>query len=723
MMATSVRDSDDNLMPHCRSEFIPRGEYTKRDQLMMDSYVEKNDKNYRFDGVKPPTEILQTYRPVERKMESWSRRMKTKITHYTRLHTDRTAYWLIVWASFITRLYHILIPATICWDETHFGKFASYYIKGTFYFDVHPPLGKMLLGLVGYLTGYDGQFAFEKPGVAYEGTRYEGMRIFCGSLGACVPPMVFLIMQDLGFGIETSCIAALLLLFDTGTLTLSRYILLDPILLFFVVASMFSYCRFTTYRRRPFSYYWWKWLTLTGVALACAMGVKWVGLFIISFIGISVVMDLWDMIGDLSMPVWNISQHFFARAACLIVLPIIIYISFFAVHFQSVKHSGPGDGFMSSAFQTSLIGNKLHDIENPHEVAFGSLLTIKSNRISGALLHSHIQTYPKEVGPAQQQVTTYSHKDHNNDWIIKPDDDSEYKNDVRYLRHGDLIRLQHSSTGRNLHSHKEAAPITTKHKQVTCYGNNGKGDINDVWRLVVAGSEQIPFDEPEEKRPKVKLITTKFRLVHKGQKCWLHNGNVQLPKWGFDQGEVTCKPGQDVEDTYWNIESIVDDRLPKQSVSVLKPSFWYNLMELHFAMINANNNLKPKVEENTSKPWHWPILYKGQHFSHFDEADQRIYLMGNPVVFYGNIIALFLFCLSSLISVILDRRGFKNPLFKGQKKKLVGIGGWIALCFVLHYIPFFLMGRVLYFHHYFPAHVFACILSAIVVDEAFFWTW
>lgn len=35
----------------------------------------------------------------------------------------------------------------------------------------------MLIGLSGYLTGYDGNFPFDKPGDKYENTSYIGMRV------------------------------------------------------------------------------------------------------------------------------------------------------------------------------------------------------------------------------------------------------------------------------------------------------------------------------------------------------------------------------------------------------------------------------------------------------------------------------------------------------------------------------------------------------------------
>ena len=38
-------------------------------------------------------------------------------------------------------------------------------------------------------------------------------------------------------------------------------------------------------------------------------------------------------------------------------------------------------------------------------------------------------------------------------------------------------------------------------------------------------------------------------------------------------------------------------------------------------------------------------------------------------------------------------------------------GLWLLVGWALHYLPFYLMGRVLYFHHYFPALMFSIMLA------------
>lgn len=110
----------------------------------------------------------------------------------------------------------------------------------------------------------------------------------------------------------------------------------------------------------------------------------------------------------------------------------------------------------------------------------------------------------------------------------------------------------------------------------------------------------------------------------------------------------------------------------------------------------------------TSRPWHWPINLRGQFFSGFD---YRIYLLGNPLIWWGNLVLLLLYLVFQAGVLVIDQRRGCNELHY-----LTGSCRWLVLGWLLHYVPFYAMGRVLYFHHYFPALMFSSMLSGVMVD-------
>lgn len=190
----------------------------------------------------------------------------------------------------------------------------------------------MLIALSGYLTGYDGTFPFEKPGDKFGDTNYAGMRIFCTFLGATIVPLAFLTVWDLTKSARASALAAMFILFDVGLLTLNRYILLDPILLCFMMSSTWGMARVGSLKDKAFTHAWWGWLVFTGISLACTIGVKFVGLFVVLLVGFFTIHELWRELGELSKPVVNVVKHLLARVLCLIILPIILYMTFFYIH-------------------------------------------------------------------------------------------------------------------------------------------------------------------------------------------------------------------------------------------------------------------------------------------------------------------------------------------------------------------------------------------------------
>lgn len=77
------------------------------------------------------------------------------------------------------------------------------------------------------------------------------------------------------------------------------------------------------------------------------------------------------------------------------------------------------------------------------------------------------------------------------------------------------------------------------------FTKNGIGDANDVWKVFIVGGKE---------NETVKTVTSRFILVHYLQNCILTATGKQLPKWGFEQQEVTCNLNLRDKNGYWNVE-------------------------------------------------------------------------------------------------------------------------------------------------------------------------
>lgn len=100
-------------------------------------------------------------------------------------------------------------------NSTSFGGFASKYIKGKFFMDVHPPLAKLLITLAGWLGGFDGDFAFTNIGDDYreDNVPYVAMRMLPAICGVLSIPTMFLTLKASGCKTTTAALGAGLVMF------------------------------------------------------------------------------------------------------------------------------------------------------------------------------------------------------------------------------------------------------------------------------------------------------------------------------------------------------------------------------------------------------------------------------------------------------------------------------------------------------------------------------
>ncbi|EFA03006.2 protein O-mannosyltransferase 1 [Tribolium castaneum] len=632
----------------------------------------------------------------------------------------------------LTRMYRLEEPKNIVFDELHYGKYVSLYMKNTFFFDSHPPLGKQLIAAVAYLAGFDGKFKFDKIGSPYPDTiPLFALRFVPAFFGSLIIPTSYHLMLELGLTQWTSLLAAVLLLLDNALLTQSRFILMESMLLFFALFGIFCILKFRQYYSNPYCIFWFLWLGLGFTSLTCALSVKYVGFY--SFcLGVAILgRDFWKMLSSSTLTDRALLVRFVAQTAVAASVSFLIYLAVFYIHLKVLYKAGPHDSIMTSAFQASLEGGLASITKGqPLLVAHGSQITLRHTHGRTCWLHSHNHVYPirypdKRGSSHQQQVTCYSFKDVNNWWIVKRPNKNDLvvEQPIDAIKHGDVIQLVHGITSRALNSHDVAAPVSPQCQEVSCYIDyNVSMPAQNLWRVEILNRDQ--------NGDSWHTIQSLIRLIHVDTNTALKFTGRQLPDWGFHQHEVAADRIINQDDTVWNVEEhrytksddqkererelVTAEMIPTAATSL---TFWEKFFELHYKMLFSGTE---SVQNHmySSEPLEWPLMARGIAYWVSSTSNAQIHLIGNLLLWYSGSAGLATYS-TLLVFYLLRRRRQCYDLDTKKWEQFQLIGELFFTGYLFHYLPYFFVERTLFLHHYLPAFTFKTLLLAALLEHVY----
>ncbi|KAG8988241.1 Protein O-mannosyltransferase 2 [Tulasnella sp. 427] len=200
--------------------------------------------------------------------------------------------------------------------------------------------------------------------------------------------------------------------------------------------------------------------------------------------------------------------------------------------------------------------------------------------------------------------------------------------------------------------------------------------------------------------------------------------NAVLPPWGFKQVEVSCDKENNPRDkhTWWNVESHYNDRLPSGNQKLYKSPFLSDFWHLNVAMMTSNNALVPDPDKEdilASTPSEWPWLHTGLRMCGWGDDQMKFYLLGHPLIWWGGTLSLILSLF--IVGVYLLRMQRHYADWKpGEWDHFLYVGKVAFFGWFFHYVPFLIMGRVTYLHHYLPTLYFSILMLGHFFDHFIF---
>jgi hypothetical protein len=210
----------------------------------------------------------------------------------------------------------------------------------------------------------------------------------------------------------------------------------------------------------------------------------------------------------------------------------------------------PWAGIEPEVSDHSWFFTELGTANSDYSVSYWSKIKFR-HQITGVALHSHSIPYTHPGTSGCQQITGFAARDDNDYWVIKPPQGT-----VRFgnLRHGDIIQLEHASTGMIMYSQAGYLSPLSGQQEVSCYNTTNAQDTNGNWTLEVDGAGLLTLGK-------------RFRLVHVNTRHALHSHeDFSHTTFTAGQQEVTCFSGRDDND-WW----IAFEEMPSGLAPVVSP--------------------------------------------------------------------------------------------------------------------------------------------------------
>ena len=262
-----------------------------------------------------------------------------------------------------TRLWTIAFPSQIVFDEVHFGNFSKFYILNEFHFDIHPPLGKMIMGYIAKLSGYKGDINFgRKLGTPYtiQDSYFMSQRQTPAIFSAMVAPLLYYSMRNLDISVYPSFAAGIMIVLDSSMITEAKFILSDGVLHFFTALHIFA---FTLFLRTQDPCH----VLFAGITLGLAASCKLTALGLVAVDGISQV--VWIFV------CWPSFIKIFIRAFLLLFPLVVVIILVWVIHFAYTPFTGFKSFRISKEDSNTLIQrDKINSTYFGNRVAGSSLL-------------------------------------------------------------------------------------------------------------------------------------------------------------------------------------------------------------------------------------------------------------------------------------------------------------------------------------------------------------